>query len=200
LTEEIKDKDNSVDYTTHRLRHQLYGRLYLMRSDSSGWTSLELKVSLAIERSRMHYERGATDARVRQKQTFCNPALSLSRQFSKRNIYIATNRKIMPAVWRNTLSGACVRKDENVGGNRGVTLGLDFGRPLGKSRRWRASNTLWLSLACIVWHEFDTDDTDNIKDEDETLPRVFMRQTTLNERLKLTFRATQSLDLYAPKP
>lgn len=87
LTGGLLDLENSLDIVTQSKRHQLTARIYYMRNTAEAYTNLEVKLPLAHEHGRQHYQRGIVDARVSRNETYFDPSVSFTQQLHKRNIY-----------------------------------------------------------------------------------------------------------------
>ncbi len=87
LTGGLLDLENSLDIVTQSKRHQLTARIYYMRNTAEAYTNLEVKLPLAHEHGRQHYQRGIVDARVGRNETYFDPSVSFTQQLHKRNIY-----------------------------------------------------------------------------------------------------------------
>lgn len=87
LTGGLLDLENSLDIVTQSKRHQLTARIYYMRNTAEAYTNLEVKLPLAHEHGRQHYQRGIVDARVSRNETYFDPSVSFTQQLPKRNIY-----------------------------------------------------------------------------------------------------------------
>ncbi|MBO7557908.1 MAG: TonB-dependent receptor [Bacteroidaceae bacterium] len=87
LSNQLLDSENSLDIVTHTKQHLLSARFYYTRNTAESYINFEMKLPLAHERKRQHYQRGEVDARVQRKATFLDANISFTRQFHQRNIY-----------------------------------------------------------------------------------------------------------------
>lgn len=87
LSNNLLDRENSLDIVTQTKRHQISAHISYLRSNAASYTNLELKLPLIYERGHQHYRRGDVDARVRRNETHLDPSISFTRQLYKHSIY-----------------------------------------------------------------------------------------------------------------
>lgn len=87
LSDGLLDGENSLDIVTAANLHQLSARIYYTKSTAEEYTNFEVKLPLAHERGRQHYQRGMVDARVRRNKTYFDPSIGFTRHLYKHAIY-----------------------------------------------------------------------------------------------------------------
>lgn len=253
LSDGLLDVENSLDIVTQARRHQFSARIYYIRNTAEAYTNFEVKLPLAHERGRLHYQRGTVDAHIKRNETYFDPNISFTQQLHKRNIYYnasftaetalpditnlvgyeshydplnttignphikpqhifktaayfvknwpqrarmlyayfdvsVTRNRIMSSVSYDRITGVYTRCDENVNGNWGMLSGITFNSSIGKDRRWRIENALWVTFSNTVWRGQDLSAVETV------MQRITTRHIKLDDKTKLSFRASQKFD------